>query len=320
MFDIAARRPLLCLMWLAAFGVPAASAQVAAPGVIRGQVVGTAAKPLAGVAIVVERQDGAPLHRGLRTDASGTFDVGDLPPGRYGVTAETPDLLSQSFDVIVQAGQTADVSFQLVLDQEARARRRLAEVQQQEKLVGEGLELAAAGRYDESAARFRDAGRLTSECGACFHDLGRAEEKRQNYAAAEAAYQQAVAIDPEDIGAYAALAELYNRQRQFDLAAQAGARAAALGARTAPGTASAFRYNEGIYLWNAGRVADALQEFQAAVRIDPGNGDAQYRLALALINQGQLGPAAAALTRYLAMDPTGANAPRARTLLAGLRK
>lgn len=310
------------LLWLTVAGVSAAAGPPpSSPGAIHGWVVSGAAQPLGDVSIVVQGEDGLVVHRKVRTGPSGGFTAADLPPGDYTVTATSRDLLSQSFDVIVLPGQQVDISFRLAADPAARARRRQAETRKQEKLVTKGLQQAAAGRYEEAVIFFREATVTGPDCAICLHNLGRAEMELGNYAAAEAAYRRAVVLDPKDAGAFADLGRIYNHQRRFVPAVEAGARAVALSVGSAPAaTVSALQYNQGVYLWNAGRTADALEAFQAAVRVDPRNAEAQYRLALALINRGRIAPAMAALARYLALDPNGPNAAHARTLLAGLRQ
>ena len=68
-------------------------------------------------------------------------------------------------------------------------------------------------------------------------------------------------MKPDDAEAYNGLANVYNAQRKFDEAAAASAKANELAA-AAPGGAGGggsadSLYNQGVILWNSGKIADA---------------------------------------------------------------
>ena len=294
--------------------------EAVAPGVVQGQVVSGLSRPIPGAWVGVDYEDGRVLHRDTKTDASGHFAVADLPPGRYSVTAQVENLTPRTYGAIVNPGRTTTVAFQLVVDPAAMARKRDAEEAARQQLVAEGINLTAAGNDDQAIERFRRAIGLTPDCAVCFFNLGRAQSAKRDFDAAEASFQQAIQLNPDYADAYGGLASVYTARHQFDRAVEAGVKAADLGARLSPTLASSYRYNEGIYLWNAGRIPEAASTFELAAQLDPGNEDAHFQLALALINQGQLQRAAAELATYLKLAPEGRHAARARTLLESLRK
>ena len=52
------------------------------------------------------------------------------------------------------------------------------------------------------------------------------------------------------------------------------------------GSASAM-FNQGVILWNAGKIADAKKQFEDAVKADPKLADAHYWLGMANLNEGK---------------------------------
>ena len=105
-----------------------------------------------------------------------------------------------------------------------------------------------------------------------------------------------------------ALATLYNNQKRFDEAAAIGAKAAA----SAPAGNADAVYNQGIILWNAGKIAEAKVKFEEATKADPNHADARFQLGMALLNEGKVPDAVASFEQYLKMAPSGQFAGRPR--------
>ena len=77
-------------------------------------------------------------------------------------------------------------------------------------------------------------------------------------------------------------------------AAAASAKATELGAvapRGGGGNADAL-YNQGVILWNGGKIAEAKKPFEEAVAANPNHAEAHYQLGMALVNRGKLAEAA----------------------------
>ncbi len=126
------------------------------------------------------------------------------------------------------------------------------------------------------------------------------------------------------VDAYAGLASIYNAQRKFDEAAAASAKATEFsstlgGANTAAGGADAF-FNQGVILWNGGKVAEAKKSFESAIQANPNHAEAHYQLGMALVNEGNLAGAATEFETYLKLSPEGPNAATAKGLVAQLKK
>ena len=45
-------------------------------------------------------------------------------------------------------------------------------------------------------------------------------------------------------------------------------------------------FNQGVILWNAGKIPEAKKQFEQAVKLDPNSADAHYWLGMALVNDG----------------------------------
>ena len=121
------------------------------------------------------------------------------------------------------------------------------------------------------------------------------QTQAKKYDEAEAAYKKAIELKPDFAEAYNGLANLYNAEKKFDLAAEASKKAmelhAAAGgaARRRRGRAAASAsqvFNQGVILWNAGKIPEAKAQFEAAVKPDPNMADAHYWLGMALLNAG----------------------------------
>ena len=80
-------------------------------------------------------------------------------------------------------------------------------------------------------------------------------------------------------------------------------------------------FNQGVILWNAGKVADAKKQFEGAIAANPSHAEAHYQLGMALVNEGNLAQARRPSSRpTLKLAPTGPNAATAKGLLATLKK
>ena len=71
-------------------------------------------------------------------------------------------------------------------------------------------------------------------------------------------------------------------------------------------------------LWNAGKYAEAKEQFEAAVKADPNMAMAHYQLGMANLNLGQIPAARQAFEGYLKVDPNGPKAGEVQTFLKQL--
>jgi tetratricopeptide (TPR) repeat protein len=164
-------------------------------------------------------------------------------------------------------------------------------------------------------------------CAECYSNIGTLKTKDKKFDEAEAAYKKAIEVKPEFAEAYNGLANLYNAEKKFDQAAEASKKAMELsgGAGGAAGTAgagggnAAAIFNQGVILWNAGKIPDAKAQFEQAVKLDPNMADAQYWLGMALVNGGDTAGAKPKFETYLKLAPTGQYADIAKSILATIK-
>jgi Flp pilus assembly protein TadD len=79
-------------------------------------------------------------------------------------------------------------------------------------------------------------------------------------------------------------------------------------------------FNQGVVLWNGGKVADAKKAWEGAIAANPNHSEAHYQLGMALVNEGNLAGATTEFETYLKLAPDGPNAATAKGLVAQLKK
>jgi len=79
-------------------------------------------------------------------------------------------------------------------------------------------------------------------------------------------------------------------------------------------------FNQGVILWNAGKIAEAKKQFEGAVAANPNHAESHYQLGMALVNEGNLAGAATEFETYLKLAPTVPNAATAKGILGSLKK
>jgi TolA-binding protein len=207
------------------------------------------------------------------------------------------------------------------------------------------LEAVKANKHDEAIPKLNEVIAKMPNCSDCYMYLGLSLFETQKPAEAEAAFKKAVELQPSVEG-YTMLVRFYNAQKNFDLAAEMSKKAADLaaapvaapgapaaggaagGAAPAPGTpvaagpapTSETAYNQGVVLWNAKKYTEAKPMFEAAVKANPGNAEAQYMLGMSSLNLGQIAEARTAFQNYLKAAPDGPKAAEVKGFLTQLPK
>jgi tetratricopeptide (TPR) repeat protein len=300
---------------LALFVVLAVSAPAAAQSVIRGKVIDQAGKPIEGATVTIEATE-SNRKAEVKTNRNGEFMQIGLPSGSYNVTA-VKDNLKAVLPARISQGMPVELAFQLG----PTSGLTPEQIKQQAAMAGlakEAIEAMRAGRDDEAIAKFNEIVAKVPTCSDCFYNLGVAYSKKMQYAEAEAAFQKAIELAPGNGDAYTGLANVYNAQKKFDLAASASAKAAELTSAGGGGGGAEASYNQGVIMWNAGKYAEARDQFEAAVKADPAMAMAHYQLGMANLNLGQIPQARAAFEGYLKADPTGPKAAEVQTFLKQL--
>ena len=290
----------------------------AAQGRVSGTVTDEKGQPIDGASISIA-QDDTNRHFDMKTNKKGEFMQIGLPSGSYKVTA-TKDKLTATQSVRITQDRPGTVK--LVLGAASPAENAAAGALR--KVLDDAIAASTAGRYDEAIAGFQKAIETNANCFACLYNIGYNYAQKKDYDNAETNYKKAIELKADYADAYAGLASVYNAQRKFDLAAAASAKAtelSAAGAATAGGGGNADAlFNQGVILWNGGKVAEAKKAFEAAIQVNPNHPEAHYQLGMALVNEGNLAGAAAEFETYVKLAPDGPNAAQAKALVAQLKK
>ena len=294
-------------------------------GMVRGIVKDMQGQPVENAKIVIEA-DGSNRKFETKSNKKGEFIQIGLPSGRYKVSAEKDKVVSNEAGVSVSVSRPAEANLILgAAAAVAATKEAAAKGAELKKAFDEGVTASKAGNYDEAMAKFKAAADLNPNCYDCYYNMAYSASQKKDYDAAEASYKKAIEIKADYAEAYSGLANVYNATRKFDEAAKASAKAtelmsAAGGTSAAGGGNADALFNQGVILWNGGKVAEAKQQFEAAIKANPGHAEAHYQLGMALVNEGNLPGAGTEFEEYLKLAPTGPNAATAKGILATIKK
>ncbi|HEV8208860.1 MAG TPA: tetratricopeptide repeat protein [Vicinamibacterales bacterium] len=292
-------------------------------GMIRGVVKDAAGKPVEGAKVNIDSEANN-RHFDTKSDKKGEFLQIGLAPGPYKVTAEKDKVASAPTPITVRIASASPIT--LVLggggaggaSPEAAAKSAALK-----KTFEEGVAASRAGNHDAAIASFQAAAELNPNCFDCYYNIAYSESQKKDWDKAEVAYKKAIELKADYAEAYSGLANVYNASRKFDQAAAASAKAMELSGSApgalAGGNADAM-FNQGVILWNAGKIPEAKKQFEGAVAANPNHAESHYQLGMALVNEGNLAAAATEFETYLKLAPTGPNAATAKGILGSLKK
>ena len=310
MTQIFTARATAVLMTLLLGFAPAALAQST---MVRGKVVDAKQQPLQGVAITVEALGGSGQKLTTKTDKKGEFVQLLTQSGGYRITATDPKIGSVSNDTKVVLGKASEMTIVLAPTTAANDAGKAAELK---KIFEAGVAASRANSHDAAIAKFNEALVIAPACFDCQFNIGVAHMAKKDEKAAEEAWKKAVEMKPDYSEALNALSTLYNNQKRFDEAAAMSAKAASGGGT---GGADAM-FNQGIILWNQGKIADAKVKFEETLKANPNHADAHFQFGMALLNEGKLPEAVAEFESYMKLAPDGQYATQAKGMIAQLKK
>jgi tetratricopeptide (TPR) repeat protein len=324
-----------------AFGLACVAAPAfAQSGQIKGKVTDAQGAAVEGAKVLIENLDKGSKPIETKTNKKGEYIQVGLYPGQYRITVVKDALTTTretrvSLDMLTLdikleaggAGKGAPVS-------KEEAAKAKAKADAMTKAFADGVALSNEGKTDEAIAKFNEVIATVPNCAECYANIGTVQATAKKYDESEAAYKKAIELKPDFAEAYNGLANVYNAAKKFDLAAEASKKAMELatappagGAPGAPGAAPAAptasqTFNQGVILWNAGKIPEAKAAFEAAVKADPNMADARYWLGMSLVNAGT--PAAMAEAKphfetYLKLAPTGQYADTAKAIVASIK-
>lgn len=297
---------LLCLRPIAVDGQMA--------GIIRGTVVDPAGKPVAGARVSFVFEGGVSRTFEATTDERGSYSQIGLAPGPYTITAAKDGIGQKMTQITLRTGARMTVNLELAPAPITASPG--AEVFQA------AVAATKAGRHDEAIEKFNEALQANPSCYDCQYSLGLVYTTLKQYDKARTALEAARALKPDAPEPLDGLAAVFNATRQFDEAAKASEAALALrktGGGPASGNAASV-FDQGLVLWNAGKINEAIDRFQETLRLDPAHGESHYWLGMGHLNQGRMPEAAQELEIYLAREPGGRFAAQAKALLPQIKK
>jgi|SwirhisoilCB3_FD_contig_121_209346_length_1251_multi_3_in_0_out_0_2 tetratricopeptide (TPR) repeat protein len=292
-------------------------------GMVKGVVTDDKGQPVDGAKVSIEMNGGTGRRYESKTNKKGEYIQIGLTGGSYKITAEKDKLGSAPVTVNVRVNTTAQADLVLGVASAAASKEAAEKNAQLKKVFDEGVALSSAGKHDEAIAKFNEAIGVSATCYDCYNNIGYSYAQKKDWEKAEAAYKKSTEIKPDDATAHSGLATVYNAERKFDLAAEEGAKATQLAGNLSAGGGGGSadaQYNQGVILWNSGKIADAKKAFEGAVAANPNHAEAHYQLGMALVNEGNMAGAATEFETYLKLAPEGPNAATAKSLVAQLKK
>ncbi len=281
---------------------------------VRGKVIDAKQQPVPNVTIVVEALDGSGRKLTTKTDKKGEFVQLLTASGVFRVTASEPKLGSASNDTKVALGKVSEMTLVLAPATAANDAGKAAELK---KIFEEGVTASRAGQHDAAIEKFTAALAISPACFDCQFNIGVALMAKKDEKGAEEAWKKALEMKPDYAEPLNALSTLYNNQKRFDEAAAMSAKAA--GAGGGAGSADAT-FNQGIILWNQGKIAEAKVKFEETIKMNASHAEAHYQLGMALLNEGKLPDAVTAFETYVKLAPDGQYATQAKGMIAQLKK
>jgi tetratricopeptide (TPR) repeat protein len=281
---------------------------------VRGKVIDAKEQPVPNVTITVESLDGSGRKLTTKTDKKGEFVQLLTASGMYRVTASEPKIGSASNDTRVALGKVSEMTIVLA---PATAGNNAAKAAELKKIFEEGVAASRAGQHDAAIEKFTAALAISPACFDCQFNIGVALMAKKDEKGAEEAWKKALEMKPDYAEPLNALSTLYNNQKRFDEAAAMSAKAASAGGGS--GSADAT-FNQGIILWNQGKIAEAKVKFEETIKMNAAHADAHYQLGMALLNEGKLAEAVTEFETYVKLAPDGQYATQAKGMIAQLKK
>ena len=320
---------LVAFALLAAWSVPQPAAAQGSSGMASGVVKDAKGQPVEGATVTFQSTESTRKIE-TKTNRRGEYFQLGLAPGNYTLSAVKGELLSPPMPARILSDQTLKSEL-VILDKkmaaaagaaggDAAAKEAAAKVAAFTTTFEAGVAASGAGRQDEAIQKFTEALALSASCYDCHNNIGYAYLQKKEYDKAEAAYLKGNEIKPNS-ASFNGLASVYTAQKKLDQAAAAMAKATELSASSgaAGGNADAM-FNQGVTLWNSGKIEEAKKQFEAAVQANPNHAEAHYQLGMALLNEGNMTTSVTEFETYLKLAPSGPNAATAKSMLDTLKK
>jgi tetratricopeptide (TPR) repeat protein len=280
-------------------------------GRVAGRVHGPDGSPVEKAEVTIVSQRTSSIHYDLKTDKDGRFIQVGLAPGQYLVSAKKAGFAPSSKEIRIKIAEETTCEFTLE-PVDTAMQKSLSEA---DRAFLKGNKLYGEQKFPEAEAAYGEAIGLDPANWAYRLNLGLALKKSAKPEEALAAFRKAAELNPESYSANKETGETLAKAGQFAEAKPFYEKAAGL----SPDDPDA-QYNLGVCQVNLGESEAALPRFARAVELNPDFADAYYQMATILISQNKVPEAKAALEKFLALAPDHEKAAIARQLLEYLKK
>ena len=309
------RRVSILSLALVMLGYLAAPASAQLTAVMRGKVVDDKGQPVEGAEVKGEFLGDVNREWTVKTDKKGEFLRAGLAPGPWKITATKDkqvgvnprinlDLNGATVPPITLGDAKKAAAAGMSAKEIEAANKKQTEMEADFNAAKLAFE---SGNFDGAIAGLQKVLVNLPTCAACYISIGDAYNKKNDLASAEASYLKAIQMDPSKPAPYASLATIYNGQKKFDEAGKMSAKANELAEAGGGGGDAGSVFNQGVILFNQGKMAEAEVQFAKATKLDPKMPDAWYQLGMSIVAQkGSVTPEAkTAWQEYLKIAPDG---------------
>ncbi len=287
-------------------------------GSVSGSVLGPQGNPAAGVRVELEDAYSRSTVASAYTQQDGTFELYNIPAGRYQVVAQSG--VSQASDFVsVEFGQ-ANVALrfqntpQEYGDRDAVSVAEMLVPRKARSIYVKAREACAKGKFDDAQKLLDQALQIYPQFAEALTLRGLIQLRANHIDQGRQDFEQAIQCDPNYGPAYVALGAAYNAQAHYDEALRTLELGTAVSPTAWQGYYEMARASIGKGLYDKGlQFADKAEELN-------GNHLAAIHLlkAYAMIPLKFYSRAKEELQAYLQREPKGGDAEQARHLLAQL--
>ena len=263
-------------------------------GVARGEVVDENGAPVAGATVELDFLGELDRQYTTETDDKGQYTqvVGS---GRYRVTVSKDGYRGSRGDQAVRTGPPTEIPPFTIVSRESLVQAAMAPVL---KKFEKASELSKAGSLDEAVAVYLELKAEHPDIPELYFNLGTIYLRQEKWLEAEAAYQRALELLPENTKVRVLLADIHKNLGRSDEAL------AAMETLVAENPDDPqLHYNLGVFYLNAQRYEDAFASFDETRKRDPDNVDVLYLLGTLSVSLGQIDQAVGHLQSYLEKAP-----------------
>lgn len=303
------RLVLYFTLMAAAFGL--SSGAFAQTGTARGKVVDEKGQPVEGAVVKIEFQGGVTRAYETKTNKRGEFTQVGLQPGDYKLTATKEGYQGFQSQAKINLGDPTYLPDMTINSAAAKQAEAQAANEEINTLFKKGFEAAQAKDYAAAEAAYKEAIAKRPDLAQAHYNLGFVYAEKKDWPSAEAEMKKALELKPDYPEAKAALAGIYGDSGQLDKAAELASTS------TDPKLLTAMAVSH-INRNEPDKARELLLKAEAADATLP---DTQYYLGSVALQQNDQAEAMKRLEKYLTMNPTNAQYKEAaEKLVAALKQ